>query len=185
MQKELNKIAAFSYAEIDADKVEPGEFIDNKYYFFWVKEPREEGVLSVDCNNEEELISHDYITVTNSNNKVIVNDVIVKGWENFKYYNEEGEIIRGIDENITNKEYTVVEKDNKKYLRRRIKKIYKSNGVERYNLIDKENSKWKKTSGNEIWKEELVKEEFALVKDNYELTDGISAVEFIEFDKTK
>ena len=182
MEKGLNKIAALSYAEIEEDKVEIGEYIDNKAYFFWVKEPRGEGVLSRSADNEEELISHDYITIISKPDKITVNDVMVKGWENFKYYND-GEITKGLDENIMNKEYTIVEKDNKKYLRRRIKKVYKTNGVERFRLVD--NSTWEKISGDEICKEEFIKEEFAPINDNYKLTDGIYDIEFIELDKTK
>ena len=185
MEKGLNKIAAFSYAEIDAEKIEPGECIDDKHYFFWVKEPREEGVLSSSANNEEELVSHDYITVTSTQDKIIVNDVMVNGWENFKYLEEDGEVIKGLNENIINKEYTIKEKDNKKYLRCRIKKVYRTNGVERFYLVDKKNSKWKKTSGDEIWKEEFVKEEFSPISDNYKLIDGIYGLEFKELNKTK
>ena len=107
---------------------------------------------------------------------------MVKGWENFKYYND-GEITKGLDENIMNKEYTIVEKDNKKYLRKRIKKVYRTNGVERFLLVD--NSTWEKIAGDEICKEEFIKEEFAPINNNYKLTDGIYDIEFIELDKTK
>ena len=164
MEKEkLSLEAAVSYANINVNdnvKVWPAE----DEYTFNLKEPRNGGIVVEVKSGEQSITSEDFITVQNKDDKIIVYDVMISGWREYRDDDPFGLVVENTTTIRTKKEYSIVEKDNKRYL---------SIETEKQTYYSGTHDSYGGDKGNSSFEVEDLGQQLIEVSNDYKLTDGL------------